>query len=509
MGMRLHWVTFRGLAALVASAAIAACSGDQGPAGPPGPAGEAGPPGTPGLAGEAGAPGPAGSAGPAGEAGPPGPAGEAGPALIISSLVKHGLDISPVAVKVAGLTADQLEMIGNGSYLVNAMGDCNGCHIGQAGFLSGGTQFGGAPAPFPVTARNLTPDPTTGLRLTESQFVQALRTGADFHGVADGGAPTQTLVVMPWMTFRWMSTYDLQSIWWYLRSIPAVNNQIPDDTKTLPPPAAAGPTTFTDGDQARPLPPETDSQGLPVPDPGNVLRGLAIRPLSDVTVPAPTDPLAQSLVGRGNYIVTAVAGCSGCHTNVDNQQTGKINTALYLTGGQVFATPPPLQKLVHTVRAASANLQGMANGFFNQPTVTSGGFSVFLTLITQGIHAEDIRPDAGPPAPVAFPMPWQVFRNMTLADLQSVDAYMALVAQRYGFTTLTGATDKVIRNPALYCDATMMCPPGLQCSSTTAAGECEPPCAVDGDCAVCQTCATGRCQPLTGAALGGCVAMGY
>jgi mono/diheme cytochrome c family protein len=434
--------------------------------------------------------------------------GEGGAPVLVSALAKHGLDISPVSVNFAGLTSDQIEMVGNGSYIVNAVGDCAGCH-GAAGampgFLGGGTQFGGAGAPFTVVSRNLTPDPATGLKLTASQFVTALRTGADFHGVADGGTPTQALVVMPWLYFRWMSTYDLQSIWWYLRSIPPVTNQVAADTKPPIPPAAP-PSVYTDGDTPRPLPPET------APDPGNVLRGLAINPLGGVA-PLP-DPSSQSLFGRGSYLVNAIALCSGCHTNADSVQTGAIKTAVFLTGGKVFATPPPLQKLLGTVRAASANLEGKTLGFFNNPTVVNGGFSVFLALITQGVHAEDVLPDAGPPNRLAPPMPWQVLRNMSLGDLESIDAYLTRVAQT---TALVGAADKVIPSPALYCDATAMCPPGMVCSSTTTTpGEClSTTCAVNTDCAACQTCATagdgggGTCQAMTGAALAGCLANGY
>jgi hypothetical protein len=177
--------------------------------------------------------------------------------------------------------------------------------------------------------------------------------------------------------------------------------------------------------------------------------------------------------------------------------------AMYLTGGQVFATPPPLQPVVHTVRAASANLLGDLNGFFNNPDV---GFSTFLTLITQGIHAEDPHP-----APVAWPMPWQTFSHMDLSDLQAIYVYMNTIATTYGQSKLTDAVNKEIPDPALYCDTTNVCPMGTTCSSATASGEClADTCATDADCAVCQTCSvSGSCAVMTGATLAGCVATGY
>jgi hypothetical protein len=500
--MRRGWISIGGIAVIAGIAALGACggSGSQGPAGANG---EAGAPGTPGTAG------PTGSTGPQG---PPGPPGEAGASIIISATAKHGLDISPVPLNLVGLTGDQIEQVGQGSYIVNAIADCGGCHTSDpTKFLGGGVQFGGGGAPFTVTSRNLTPDATTGLPndvRNVDQFVSVLQTGADYHGVGDGGTATQSLIVMPWATFRWMSVNDIKAIYAYLKVIPAVSNSIAADTKpAIPPPPVQ--TSYGDGDQATatPLPPETDPQGNPIPDPGDILRGLAINPLSQVT--PPSDPAGQTAFGRGAYLVNAMADCNGCHTNpaTTSQTSSQLNVAMYLTGGQVFATPPPLQPVVHTVRAATADLQGATNGFFTKATVD---FSVFLTLITQGIHADDPPPQA----PLAFPMPWQTFRNMNLDDLQAVYVYMNNVATQYGKTSLTGLADKVIPMPALYCDTSNACPTGMTCSSTTAAGEClMNTCAKDTDCAACQTCATGAggksCAAMSAQALAGCVAQGY
>ena len=534
--MRRTGSVFSGFVGLYGVSLAIACTGSQGPAGPAGPSGEAGSPGAPG---ETGAPGASGSAGPEGPAGLPGEAGPPGAAIVISSGAQLGLDISPVALSLSGLTGAQIEAIGNGSYLVNALGDCTSCHTTQSGFLAGGVQFGGTGAPFTVTSSNLTPDPTTGLKLTEAQFIEAMRTGADFHSLNDAGTPTQ-LIVMPWLTFRWMSKDDLASVYAYLQAIPAVSNTIAADTKPPTAPLAA-PTAYTAGDQPVPvaLPPESTSAAagdasIPdasvvgdasslgeasspvaaassIPDPGDVLRGLAINPLSQV-VP-PVDPAQQVLFGRGSYLVNSMGDCSGCHTNRDNGTTGKIDVAAYLTGGQVFETPAPLQKALGTVRSATANLVGKTNGFFTKPGVT---LATFLTLITQGIHAEDVTPDSGPPMPVAYPMPWQLFRNLSLADLEAIYVYMSEVAQQYGSVTLTGAVDKDIPNPALYCDATTPCPAGMTCSSSSATGgEClAVTCATDADCAACQKCLAGdggasSCQVQTGAALAACEATGY
>jgi hypothetical protein len=488
------------------AAAMAACSGSQGPAGAAGAAGEAGAPGAPGAAGEAG------PAGPAGEAGAPGAPGsalsvnDAGP-LALSEVAQHGLDISPVPVtelSLSSYTPAQIEMAGNGAYIVNAVGDCAGCHTvpGSTGkFLAGGQNFG------PVTSRNLTPDPMTGLTLTVDQFVNVLRTGADYrNGTAvDGGAPNETLIVMPWTSFRWLSTYDIESIWWYLHALPPISNQIQADSKVpigvdggagavnVPPPGPA-PTSFTDGDQVNPLPPEGD------PDPGNVLRGLAVNRLSDV-VPGPSDATQQLLFARGSYLVTAMAACNDCHTLTPPPGPPQpFSNKTFLTGGNAFASAPPYAE------AVSANLIGATNGFFNNPDVT---FATFLTLITQGYHAED-NTDASKGAPVAVPMPVDSYKNMQVGDLEAIYVYMNQAATVFGKTTLTGALDKDIPNPSGFCapatdaGAAVPCSTGACVSPPPPAGpaspafpmQCSGGCATTADCLACQTCGdTGTCQP--------------
>ena len=136
-------------------------------------------------------------------------------------------------------------MVGEGSYLINALGDCAGCH-GSApnSFLGGGCAApteAGPPACsgitfnegiFTVTSRNLTPDPGTGMVLTEQQFVDEMRTGADFHSAQVDGGPSETMLVMPWLNYRWLSLYDLQSMYAYLQVIPGVSNNVPAPTKT-------------------------------------------------------------------------------------------------------------------------------------------------------------------------------------------------------------------------------------------------------------------------------------
>lgn len=93
--------------------------------------------------------------------------------------------------------------------------------------------FTGWAGPWGVSfSANLTPDPETGLgKWTAQNFVEALRSGRHM------GRGRPILPPMPWAGFAKMTDADLQAIFAYLRSIPPIQNRVPDP---LPPPAAPG-----------------------------------------------------------------------------------------------------------------------------------------------------------------------------------------------------------------------------------------------------------------------------
>ena len=69
---------------------------------------------------------------------------------------------------------------------------------------------------------NLTPEPSTGLFLTEEQFIQVLRFGADFRRPQGS-----SLRVPPHFPVEYRLTLDdLKAVYAYLRAIPAVVNPI-------------------------------------------------------------------------------------------------------------------------------------------------------------------------------------------------------------------------------------------------------------------------------------------
>ena len=142
--------------------------------------------------------------------------------------VERGLKISPVSVNLQGRNRNLVDW---GSYLVNAVADCGGCHTFPQ-FLPGGDPFQGtdrAPvAPVRnarhylgggfclgrVISSNLTPNLDSGLpsNMTPQQFTTAMRSGK-------GNSPT-LLRIMPWPTYHNMSDRDIAAIYQYLSAIP-------------------------------------------------------------------------------------------------------------------------------------------------------------------------------------------------------------------------------------------------------------------------------------------------
>ena len=143
------------------------------------------------------------------------------------SIVKQGLAIAPVHLNLRGKNR---ALVGLGSYIVNAVSECNDCHTrphfqpggnpfngepevpNELNHLTGGNQFG------PFTSANLTPD-ANGLPavLTREEFITLLRTGLTDDHQQIG----PLMQVMPWPTFRKMTDRDLAAIYEYLRAIPS------------------------------------------------------------------------------------------------------------------------------------------------------------------------------------------------------------------------------------------------------------------------------------------------
>lgn len=154
----------------------------------------------------------------------------------------------------------QEQMVAQGKYLVETA-DCNDCHTplkftangpvpDSTRYLSGVSQDAITPTTFDekemsmVNAggmitfpngafagawgisfpSNLTPDSTTGLGgWTADIFIRAIRHGK-YQGVMSG---RDMMPLMPWQNFKNFTDEDLEAIFAFLQTIPAVHNRVP------------------------------------------------------------------------------------------------------------------------------------------------------------------------------------------------------------------------------------------------------------------------------------------
>lgn len=180
--------------------------------------------------------------------------------LLLGVLAAGSLRSAPAKETPAGAA------VARGKYLVT-IGGCNDCHtplkMGAKGpepdmsrMLSGHPERMVLPAPPRMApdapwnwagaasltafagpwgisyASNLTPDQNTGLGIwTEEMFVKAMRTGRHM------GQSRPILPPMPWHALAAMTDEDLKAVYAYLRSIPPLENRVPEAVIAEPPPA--------------------------------------------------------------------------------------------------------------------------------------------------------------------------------------------------------------------------------------------------------------------------------
>jgi hypothetical protein len=180
------------------------------------------------------------------------------------SRIEVGLQIAPVHLQYAH---HERRLVGLGSYIVNAVIGCNGCHsagpateyaaghnpfqrlgafappkvVNAATYLGGGRDFGqigpitSSTVPPHIVSRNLTPD-ATGVPVGGfAEFFNSIRNGVDpdrLHPNCNGTTSTSNcfnppfdgnlLQVMPWPDLQELTGRDLLAIYTYLTAIPCV-----------------------------------------------------------------------------------------------------------------------------------------------------------------------------------------------------------------------------------------------------------------------------------------------
>lgn len=172
-------------------------------------------------------------------------------------------------------------IIARGKNLVFGAAHCANCHSpkgmdervnkGEEVSLSGGQAFD---IPIGILyAKNLTPDETGIGSLSDAAIARALRFGVGTSGAA----------LFDFMPFHNTSDEDLVAILSYLRSQPAVKNNVPKHDFNLL---------------------------------GKMVKAFILKPagpVGEVSVAVKRDTSAQ----YGKYLANSVANCRGCHTNRD------------------------------------------------------------------------------------------------------------------------------------------------------------------------------------------------
>lgn len=300
----------------------------------------------------------------------------------------------PLSRSTPQLTASNDEQsVARGEYLYNYSLNCWTCH-GSEGSHSpdepqgGGQVFDltkvGPPGGFGIIyASNITPDLETGIGTwTDGELVRAIREGLDKQGH----------VLFPIMEAEWwsgLSDADALALVAYLRTLPAVHNEVPDNQ-----------LTFT----ARAL----ITLGIVKAQPA----------ITEVVVAPPKGATAE----YGEYLAYHASTCVGCHTP-RNPNNGQFDLTRPFSGG-LF--PFPEEGFTTTGSNLTPDPEtGIGNWTEDQ----------FITAMRTGL-----RPDGTVIIPF---MPWPAYNRWSTDDLRAVWLYLRTlepVTHEIPASSLTGAS---------------------------------------------------------------------
>ncbi|WP_284614724.1 molybdopterin cofactor-binding domain-containing protein [Aquabacterium humicola] len=195
-------------------------------------------------------------------------------------------------------TADTLE---RGRQLA-ALGNCATCHTAEGGAPNAGGRW--LETPFGrIVSTNLTPDPATGIGAWSfSAFQRAMREGISRDG-------RHLYPAFPYTAFAKTSDDDLQALYAFLMSQPAVSSATPPAELSFP---------FN----IRPL--------------------MALwNPLFHDPAPYRPEPTRSPQWNRGAYLVNGLGHCGACHTERNAFGAEKTDAQAFLGGGMVDGWEAP------------------------------------------------------------------------------------------------------------------------------------------------------------------------
>src|SRR6202050_122386 len=256
------------------------------------------------------------------------------------------------------------ERLVRGKYLVENMNGCLECHTPHdwssmasptaQGSVGAGEQMPFSNLPGRIVAPNITSDPETGAGTwTDDQMARAIREGVGHNGRA-------LFPIMPYQHYRNMSDEDMASVVVYLRSLPAVHNQLPATEIIFP------------------------------------VKYLIRSAPEPIAAPV-ADVASLDQFKYGTYLVDQ-AGCVDCHTA---QVRGQNVSGMDFAGGFPFTGP--------WGTVASANITPDPSG------ISYYDEALFLNVMRTGlVRGRKLSPI----------MPVMVYKNLTDDDLKAIFAFL-------------------------------------------------------------------------------------
>jgi mono/diheme cytochrome c family protein len=261
-----------------------------------------------------------------------------------------------------------------GDYLVNAVANCMHCHADRDF-----TKYGGPPVPGTegkggqkkgVWVSNITPAALASR--TDEEIIRTITTGINHLG-------DTLFATMPYMSYKYLTRYDAESIVAYLRTLKPINNKVPP----------------------------MDLSNRPV----GILTSMYQDWYENDVYKDLDQPLLDSVSQKGKYLVT-IGGCVACHTNIDLKLLAFKRDSL-LAGGQLSNKPGQKFKVL------SANI--------TPDSVTGIGAwteDMFLAKFASYRNKEMYAHD---PGKYNSEMPWSILSNMTDEDIRNIYRYLRTV----------------------------------------------------------------------------------
>lgn len=222
--------------------------------------------------------------------------------------------------------------------------------------LAGGRPFDLGPMGVLFTP-NITPDEATGIgSWTDEELETTIRLG-----IRPDGQILHPLMAVN--TYGKWSAEDMEAMIAYLRSIPAVENEVPRDT------------IFRD-----------------------MFDGDPVEALAELEI-AETQP--EDPIERGQYLVDNVMRCTDCHTPLD-PETGIPDFSSYLAGGFPYEGPWGIIYSANITPHATAGIGAWSDQQIER-------------VLREGVGIDNRR---------LILMPWQGYSAVTDEDLQVVLAYL-------------------------------------------------------------------------------------